>query len=277
MHKSHWLQDFLTELYRCFDSPVSRLQLLILLSIYTSQSDFPDHAEVLASHPLMTSLLHCLVFDTSSTACTIALTTLIKLLPIFAVKACEQLKRLLPLLLVVLARIICWKERRSPESVPPIIPEPDDSEEEDAGASDTEDDANVNSTHSLPIREDLGWNALELTFDGPQSKAHSAHRYFTFLYYLFPCNTIRFLRYPIKYLDDNGLESLYAVDWEKALDEDKIRSKSEVSRAAISLGYNEPTSHDVCIATLALAHAASTAHLARGDGGTGTAGFLGEI
>ncbi|KAI0721023.1 Hamartin protein-domain-containing protein [Cerioporus squamosus] len=205
-------QDFLTELYRCFDSPVSRLQLLILLSVYTSEVDFPDHAEVLASHPLMTSLLHCLVFDTSSTACTVALTTLIKLLPIFAVKACEQLKRLLPLLLVVLARIICWKERPSPET---------------AIDSDTEDDAVAGTTQNLPIREDIGWNPLELTFDGPQSKAPSAHRYFTFLYYLFPCNTIRFLRYPVKYLDDNGLESLYAVDWERALDEDKIRSKSE--------------------------------------------------
>ncbi|TFK92128.1 hypothetical protein K466DRAFT_481303 [Polyporus arcularius HHB13444] len=220
-------QDFLTELYRCFDSPVSRLQLLILLSVYTSEAEFPDHAEVLASHPLMTSLLHCLVFDSSSTACTIALTILIKLLPIFAVKACEQLKRLLPLLLVILARIICWKERRSPESVPPIIPDAEDSEDEDAVASDTEEDSAAASIQTLPIREDLDWNALELTFDGPQSKAPSAHRYFTFLYYLFPCNTIRFLRYPVRYLDDNGLESLYAVDWEKALDEDKIRSKSE--------------------------------------------------
>lgn len=105
----------------------------------------------------------------------------------------------------------------------------------------------------MPIREDLGWNALELTFDGPQSKAPSAHRYFTFLYYLFPCNTIRFLRYPVKYLDDNGLESLYAVDWEQALDEDKIRSKSEVSRITLKLGCHGPTGGDLHVASPAFA------------------------
>ncbi|OBZ75601.1 Tuberous sclerosis 1 [Grifola frondosa] len=68
---------------------------------------------------------------------------------------------------------------------------------------------------------------LELTFDGPTSSAPSPHRYFTFLYYLFPCNTLRFLRYPVAYLNDSELETLFTVDWDEALDVDKIRSKSE--------------------------------------------------
>ncbi|KAI0374969.1 hypothetical protein BV20DRAFT_1033007 [Pilatotrama ljubarskyi] len=220
-------QDFLTELYHCFASPTSRLQVLILLNAYTSQPTFSEHAHVLASHPLMTSLVHSLIFDNSSTVCTIALTVLIKLLPIFAVKACEQLKRLLPLLLVVLARILCWKERQSSSPIIPVLPDPDDSDEEDALASDDDEDVEREGSRSLPIREDIEWGRLELTFDGPASKAPSPDRYFTFLYYLFPCNTIRFLRYPVRYLADNAVDSLYAVDWEDALDEDKIRSKSE--------------------------------------------------
>ena len=181
------------------------------------------------------SLLLSLLFDTSSTACTIALTILIKLLPILAVNACEDLKRLLPLLLVVLARILCWKERQSSRPIVPVVADPEDTDDDEGNASDDEEDGEQESTRSFPIREDLEWNALELTFDGPQASAPSPHRYFTFLYYLFPCNTIRFLRYPVRYLNDNGIESLYAVDWEKALDEQKIRSKSEVSSVPLDM------------------------------------------
>ncbi|CDO69547.1 hypothetical protein BN946_scf184785.g52 [Trametes cinnabarina] len=220
-------QDFLTELYHCFVSPSTRLQLLILLNAYTSHPDFPEYAHVLASHPLMTSLLNSLTFDNSSTVCTIALTVMIKLLPIFAVKACEDLKRLLPHLLIVLARILCWRERQSSAPIIPVLPDPEDSDDEEALASDEDEDQEREGSRPLPIREDIEWERLELTFDGPASKAPSPDRYFTFLYYLFPCNTIRFLRYPVRYLTDNKADSLYAMDWEEALDEDKIRSKSE--------------------------------------------------
>ncbi|KAJ2976058.1 hypothetical protein NUW54_g11633 [Trametes sanguinea] len=239
-------QDFLTELYHCFVSPSTRLQLLILLNAYTSQPAFPENAHVLASHPLMTSLLNSLTFDNSSTVCTIALTVMIKLLPIFAVKACEDLKRLLPHLLIVLARILCWRERQSSAPIIPVLPDPEDSDDEDALASDDDEDGEREGSRPLPIREDIEWERLELTFDGPASKAPSPDRYFTFLYYLFPCNTIRFLRYPVRYLTDNQVDSLYAIDWEEALDEDKIRSKSEAC----------PT---------------SSADLARSEGGAGTA------
>ena len=171
----------------------------------------------------MSNLLYSLIFDDSSTICTIGLTVLSKLLPIFAIKACEDLKRFLPQLLLILARIICWKERQ-PFSRSEVAAE--DPDEKDV---DTEEDSEHEDPHSLPIREDIEWSRLKLTFDGAVSKAPSAHRYFTFLYYLFPCNTIRFLRYPVRYLNDSNLESFYAVSWEDALDEAKIRSSSEVS------------------------------------------------
>ncbi|TBU50853.1 hypothetical protein BD309DRAFT_1025514 [Dichomitus squalens] len=220
-------KDFFTELYHCFILPISRLQLLTLLNAYTSHPHFPAHADVLASHPLMTSLLHSLIFDNSSTVCTIALTILSKLLPVFAVKASGHLKSLLPLLLVVLARILCWKERPPWTPLLPASPETDDTDAEDAAASGDDGLNPREGARPLPIREDLDWTRLELTFDGAPSGAPSVHRYFTFLYYLFPYNTIRFLRFPVKYLNDSGLESVYALDWDAALDEEKIRSKSE--------------------------------------------------
>ena len=68
----------------------------------------------------------------------------------------------------------------------------------------------------------------EAPVDGATSAAPSPHQYFTFLYYLFPCNVIRFLRWPVKYFQEGGLESPYTVEWEDALDEDQIKSKSEV-------------------------------------------------
>ncbi|KAL6300529.1 Hamartin protein-domain-containing protein [Sparassis latifolia] len=203
-------EDFLTVLYHCFGAPSSRLQLLILLNSYISQPAFPLSAAVFAAHPLATSLLHCMLFDNSSSECTIGLTVFTKLLPILAVKACQHMKRHLPHLLAVLARIVCWRVRRP------------------AHGEDEQDDSHLHpSVPAPPIREDIGWVRLEQTFEGSASSAPSPHRYFTFLYYLFPCNVIRFLRYPVTYLKQNGLDSPYAVDWDEALDEDQIRSRSE--------------------------------------------------
>lgn len=202
----------------------------------------------------MTSLLYSLIFDNSSSVCTIALTILIKLLPIFAVKASGHLKSLLPLLLVVLARILCWRERHSAPLFP-MVPNQEDTDSEELPASDTGEEGPSEGTRPLLTREDIDWVRLELTFDGPASGAPIAHRYFTFLYYLFPCNTIRFLRYPIKYLNSSGLESVYVVDWEAALDEQQIRSKSEVSSAKHSCStIAKPTSYswdfsDCCVCT----------------------------
>ncbi|KAH9946055.1 uncharacterized protein BXZ73DRAFT_86256 [Epithele typhae] len=203
-------QDFLTAIYHCFSAPDMRLQLLLLLNAYTSQSAFQDHAPELARHPLMTSLIYTLMFDDSSTVCTSALTIMIKLLPIMAVKACEDLKRLLPQLLLVLARVLCWKERQPSSDAVAVA-----------------DDSEAYSSSPLQIREDIEWARLKLTFDATESKAPLPDRYFTFLYYLFPCNTIRFLRYPVRYLDENSAESMFTVGWEDALDEQKVRSISE--------------------------------------------------
>ncbi|KAF7338398.1 HATPase-c domain-containing protein [Mycena venus] len=212
--------DLMTEINTHFATPSSRLQLLLLINLYTSIPSFQSFAAVLATHPLVSSLLYSLLLDKSSTLCTIGLTIVVKLLPIFAVEACADLKIILPRLLTILARVLCWKERPPQTASQPsedIVPEAEqelESELDDTG-------------HTLSVRDDLTWEVLQQSFDTGSSSTPSPRRYYTLLYYLFPCNVLRFLRSPVLYLTANNVESPYTVDWETALDEQQIRSKSQ--------------------------------------------------
>ncbi|KAH7924575.1 hypothetical protein BV22DRAFT_1090648 [Leucogyrophana mollusca] len=216
--------DLMTVINGCFMTPSSRLQLLILLNYYTSEPAFQSLAAVLADHPLVDSLLNSLLLDNSSTVCTIGLTVLVKLLPIFAVQACEDLKVMLPRLLAILARVICWKERSASTPPPIVSPTQEDQDPADVQPETTNDI--VESAPALVLRPDFGWERLELTFNAASSAPPSG-TYFSCLYYLFPCNLLRFFRAPAAYLNDRGYETPYTVNWDDALDEDNIRSKSE--------------------------------------------------
>lgn len=191
----------------------------MLLNSYTSSSSFDKLSAVMAAHPIISSILFSLFLDTSSTVCTAGLTLLVKLLPIFAVHARDKLRSMLPRLLAILARILCWKER-PPSASPAPLDEPPDAEFE----QELENEAN----RLLPIRSDLEWTRLELTFNATTSMPPSPRAYFTILYYLYPSNVLKFLRGPIVYLVSNAVRSPYTLDWDKALLEDEIRRKSEV-------------------------------------------------
>jgi hypothetical protein len=155
--------------------------------------------------------------------CTTGLTVLVKLLPIFAVHASEDIRRLLPRLLAVLVRIISWKERPLRSSASSTFQLEDPSTEAEIDL-----DHELQDDRPLHARADLGWERLELTFDATASSAPCPRAFFTRLYYLFPRNTLRFLREPVIYLEENAITSPYTVSWEKALDEVKIRTKCEV-------------------------------------------------
>lgn len=216
------------QIFHCFASPSSRLQLIGLLNRYTTEPLFEQHASVLASHPLMSSILTSLLVDDSTTACTISLTMLTKLLPIFAVKACPALKRLLPQLFAVLARILCWPEGAPSTSTHTPLPDGTESDE-DHGTDGGETPGQATETkRTLDANLDLQWERLDLSLDSTATSVPSPERYFTFLYFLFPCNLIAFLRDPVGYLAERKVERPYVVDWEDALDHEQIKTKSEV-------------------------------------------------
>jgi hypothetical protein len=203
----------MSEIFHCFAAPSSRLQLLILLNSYSSQPNFPELAPVLAAHPLFSSLILSLEVDGSSTACTVGLTFFTKLLPIFAVHAPEALKANLPHFLTILARNVSWKARPSLS----VFTSPDP--EAEPG----------NRVDPLKISSDLGWERLELTFNATASAAPSVDRYFTHLYYLFPCNVVEFVRHPAEYLNSAGVVCPYVAGWHRVFDGDQIHRKSQVS------------------------------------------------
>lgn len=218
------LQAFMTQVEAAFATPASRLQLLILLDCFISDPEFQSHAADFARHPLTNSLLNSLLLDNSSTMCTIGLTMLVKLLPIFAVKACEELKIFLPRLFVIFARIICWQENSSSVLASTALVD-------DGGAGKQAEE--YGRLTGLELRHELGWERLELRLT--TSSAPPSDAYFSSLYYLFPCNLLRFVRGPAAYLQDRDYESPYVVSWEDALDEDNIRSKSEVCASTLYL------------------------------------------
>lgn len=176
----------------------------------------------------MCSILTSLLVDNSTTACTIGLTMLTKLLPIFAVQDCGALKGMLPQLFAILARILCWRERGPPTSPLTPVPEGVRSDDHNSNPKENYSEQAIEGTRVLDTNPDLQWERLELSFDATAAPAPSPRQYFTFLYYLFPCNLIAFLRNPVGYLTDRHVERPYAVDWEDVLDQEQIKTKSEV-------------------------------------------------
>ena len=148
--------------------------------------------------------------------CTISISLIVKLLPFFAAYAREDLTAMLPTLLAILARLMCWKERHA-------------SRGRDSNDIDIEFERELESEVNRPllISPRIKWERLEMVFNlkvpSPLSRP-----LFTVLYYLYPANLLLFFRSPVKYLNDSAVESPYAETWEQVLDQDQIRRTSEV-------------------------------------------------
>jgi len=165
----------------------------------------------------MKSLANSLFLDNSSTVCTAAINLFIKLLPYFAVNARERLRQLLPNLLAILARIMCWRERL-PTVNDPLIRHDEEFEKE----------LYSDATRPVHIRPEVNWTKLEMTFTSEPSLPPSSRNYFSMLYYLYPSNTLKFIRGPVAYLTESSIDNPYVEPWDVALDERMIQRKSEV-------------------------------------------------
>ena len=168
----------------------------------------------------MRSLQYSLFLDYSSTVCTIGISLIVKLLPFFAAYAREDLKNMLPTLLAILARLMCWKER-------PPVKGHDTSDIDVEFERELENEAN----RVFSISPNIKWERLEMTFNlNPHPPSPSSRPLFTVLYYLYPANLLIFLRTPVKYLITSGVHCPYKETWEQTLDQDQIRRTSEVRK-----------------------------------------------
>lgn len=157
--------------------------------------------------------------------CTIGISLIVKLLPFFAAYAREDLKNMLPTLLAILARLMCWKER------PPVKDRDTDIDVE--FERELENEAN----RVFSISPHIKWERLEMTFNLiPHPPSPSSRPLFTVLYYLYPANLLIFLRAPVKYLITSAVDSPYKEPWEQTLDQDQIRRTSEVRIFNLLLG-----------------------------------------
>ncbi|THH07304.1 hypothetical protein EW145_g3485 [Phellinidium pouzarii] len=226
-------EELLDVMDECFVSPSSRLQILTLLDLLVTQPSFIDISSILLTHPFMSSFFRSLEVDNSSTVCAVELSLLVKILPSSAIKSYEHLGDALPRLLGILGRVLCWKSRSGYSTQIGKVSYSDllDYDDKDLVSAmekkeleDEIEDFKGNWQAKLRIREDLSWKRLERTFDLSTSSLPVPRPFFAFLYYIFPCNVIHFLRKPSFYLRGKEVESPWTVGWEDALDDLQVRT-----------------------------------------------------
>jgi hypothetical protein len=187
---------------------VTRLQALILLNSFLRQQT--PHLYLVINTPLVEHLLKCLMNDTSTTVLSVALTSLIMLLPHIP----GSLGPHLPQLFLVYSRLLCW-EKFSPLST----------EEEKGLVTDERYSGDQEGEHS-DVGVDTSWDKAEPKEGVVESATPELLNYFTFLYGLYPLNFISYIRKPRRYLknvDFPGAEDFI-------LDQGVIRSRTDQFR-----------------------------------------------
>ncbi|KAK5132304.1 hypothetical protein LTR08_009212 [Meristemomyces frigidus] len=179
----------------------TRLQALTLLSMFIRYQT--AHLYMVSTTPLIEHLLQCLMNDTSTTVLSVALASLIMLLPHIP----GALGPHVPRLFLVYTRLLCWDKvsTRSAEA------------------------DNYPATHHGPeaVRSNVGDDALWDTMTPLDGMADTVTpeltTYFTYLYGLYPLNFMSYVRKPVKYL--KNCEYPGAEDFD--LDQTAIRSRTE--------------------------------------------------
>jgi len=211
---------------------------------------FIEYAKILPQHAVMDKLVLCLYFDNSSTVCASAVTLLARLIPYIAACDATVMKHLLPQFLAILVRIMLWKER------------PDADEFADDTPSDPELDRELEkeANRTLRISPKITWERLETMFNRLSAMKQVPHSrsLFTILYYLFPSNVLRFLRNPVQYLVDKGLESPFVETWAEAFRPlDLVRRIAEVRWRRRTLPISAKNLYRICSANIVAIHCSS--------------------
>ncbi|KAI9750054.1 MAG: hypothetical protein M4579_006621 [Chaenotheca gracillima] len=189
-----------------------RLQALSLLSTLVRHQ--PPRLYQILQTDLFGHLLKCLLVDTSTTAVSLALTSLVMLLPHIP----NSLVPHLPRLFTIYSRVLCWERFR------PVGSDETEAREAAQAASHTDSQADGSSS----------WEKLHYSFDNADSTTPNLSHFFTFLYGLYPLNFMSYIRKPTKYLRDSNAESSLDLD----LDHYTIRHRTEQFQAVHLLHPN---------------------------------------
>ncbi|PWZ02070.1 hypothetical protein BCV70DRAFT_56611 [Testicularia cyperi] len=214
-------KEFFHHLSESFSDAQSRVPLLFLLSTFLRL--YPIHAYHITATALPTKLILSLQLDTSTTCVSLGVTALIMLIPHIPNWIANGGAGGLPTLLSIFARIVDW--RRLGHGWEARVG--DDPELEELRRQKDEEFAEMDRLGKrLNAKPSLRWHRLESSFDTAMSTPPNAEHLFTFLYGLFPCNLIRFLRSPVDYLKKASFDSPFEGPWEEMMDEMAIQSRS---------------------------------------------------
>ena len=188
-----------------------RLQALSLLSSFAKHQ--VPHMYKVVDTRLVESLLKCLMNDTSATVLSVALSTLIMLLPHIP----GSLVPHLPRLFLVYSRLLCW-EKFSPLST---------EAQRDLVTDDRVIAADEDDEHDPgDVGIDPSWEKVRPESDAVEASTPELLTYFTYLYGLYPLNLMSYIRKPRKYLKNITFPGADDFDLDQAV----IRSRSDQFR-----------------------------------------------
>lgn len=204
-------QDLFQRIDDLVQTSSCRLQALTLLSSF-AKHQVPHMYKVVETR-LVESLLKCLMNDTSTTILSVALSTLIMLLPHIP----GSLASHLPRLFLVYSRLLCW-EKFSPLSTEAQRDLVTDDRVAAADEDDKQDPGDVGI--------DPSWEKIRPEPDSIEASTPELLTYFTYLYGLYPLNLMSYIRKPRKYLKNASFPGADDFDLDQAV----IRSRSDQFR-----------------------------------------------
>lgn len=194
----------------------TRLQGLTLLSSFLRHQ--APHLYTVIHTPLVDSLLKCLMNDTSTTILSVALTSLIMLLPHIP----GSLTARLPRLFLIYSRLLCWERFSALSSLSQKNLVTDDR----YPANDERDNGDVGL--------DSSWEKARPQDGVIEAATPELMTYYTYLYGLYPLNFMDYIRKPRRYLKLANFPSADEFDLDRSI----IRSRSDQFRQAHLLHPN---------------------------------------
>ena len=207
------LKDFFNSIDDFVIITEKRLQALTLLNSYLQHQT--PHLYLVTNTPLLENLLKCLMNDTSTTVLSVALNSLVMLLPHIP----GSLEPYLPRLFLVYSRILCFERfsELSTEDQKNLVTDDRMTYEEESDAvGDEKEDFGTN----------LKWQKARPQPGMVEAVTPELMTYFTYLYGLYPLNLMSYIRKPRRYLKSFEFPNADGFDLDPAV----IRSRTEQFR-----------------------------------------------